>query len=243
MGRPKNPERPLLSVLIVDHLPRDVKESLEQMAAKGSSVEQLQRHAKKNFYLVSRKALRTWLADLPLKKAASVYDLPEALQQKVASWWLTRRDYASCVNDLADAGYRANIQTLRKWYKEILRSETLAESSGEFDPSKSSISKELEAWGLTGVLDMAVDALVRNEKRPELKTTGDLARLSDVIIRVVNANVARRKLELEEGQLMAKARTEFDQKIRRLLAGYPELAKQLQEIADEVEEDAKLMAQ
>jgi len=233
MARPKKPKVPLMAILSMERLPRDVLEQLEEMAAKGVSVENLQRHIANNGFQVNKVTIKQWRKRLPLKKVRHLDDLPEDLRAQIASWWLSRREYAACVKDLNDLGYRADNMLLDRLYGELLRDETQSEINGDFDPMRAPISKELEAWALTATLDKVVDAIMRSTYKPVPSSPGEFAKMADVLLKVVNSNISRRKLDLDEEHLMARARSEFEHKITEMLSAHPELVKAIAEIADE----------
>lgn len=240
MARPKKPKVPLLAIINMERLPRDVLEQLEQMAAQGATVDDLQKHIMKNGFSIRKTTIKKWTRTLPFKKINTLEDLPEDLREKVVSWWLSRRDYASCVRDLTEAGFKADNFILNKLYGQILRDETQAEINGDFDPTRAPISKELEAWALTATLDRVVDAIMRSKYRPEPASPADFAKMADILLKVVNSNISRRRLDLDEEHLMARARAEFEHKISEMLIAHPELVEQIAAISDEAE--AELIA-
>lgn len=173
------------------------------------------------------------MAEVPGIEVSKLDDLPEDVKVIVLDAYRLRKPKSQLVEQVASLGYKISDTAVENWFDELFRERQERELEGELEPTGLSVLQEFETRSLTWVFDKVLNLLADTDlHKLEIATPADFEKLVGIVLRSCSVSIARRKMDLEEGSLLNRARAEIKTEVQRRLIGKPHIVTALFEAID-----------
>lgn len=170
---------------------------------------------------------------MPLMEVTNLLSLPPEWRVRIQQWYLEQRSYKDMSTRLKEGGFHVNPTRLYHYCKNNLLGETTKERPLNMTDEE---RVNLERSTITMCLDICTEMVIKfvadPDLLPKLTTINDFERLVTAASKLITASVNRDKVEIEKKAVVARVRGELIAEIRSLLAGKPEVVRELCDVVE-----------